>query len=298
MTNPSPGVENDALLERSLAELRPKLHCYLARLTGSVIDGEDVLQEALVKALEAIGGGVAVANVEAWLFRIAHNAALDFLRRRARQEAIRSGEDPEMIVDPRDEAAERIAAAAALDSFMRLPVARRSTVILRDVLGYALEEVAGILGMSLAAVKAALHRGRVQLREAASEPAERPLPRIDPAERALLAAYIDRFNARDFDAIRDMLADEVRLDLVNRARMRGKREVSGYLGRYSQALDWHLRIGFVEGQPAIIASDIDDAKATPTYFMLLGWERGKVLVIRDFRHARYAIEGAEIVALD
>jgi RNA polymerase sigma-70 factor (ECF subfamily) len=297
MTKPPPGVDHTSL-ERSFAELRPKLHRYLARMTGSVIDGEDVLQEALAKAFEAFADGVIIANVEGWLFRIAHNAALDFLRRRARQQALHSGEDPEMIVDPRDPQAERIAAAAAMHSFMRLPVGRRGTVILGDVLGYSLEEIAGTLGMSIAAVKAALHRGRVQLREAATDPDERPLPRIDPADRALLAAYIDRFNARDFDAIRDMLADEVRLDLVNRARMRGKQEVSGYLGRYAQARDWQLRPGFVEGRPAIIAYDVDDAEAKPTYFMLLGWREGRVLTIRDFRHARYAVEGAEIAVLD
>jgi RNA polymerase sigma-70 factor, ECF subfamily len=297
MTTRPPGVEDRAPLERALAEVRPKLHRYAARMTGSVIDGEDVVQEALAKALEAFAGGAEVANVEAWLFRIAHNTALDLLRRRARQEAIRSGEDPEMIVDPRDPAAERIAAAAALRSFMHLAVARRSTVILRDVLGYSLEDITGVLGMSLAAVKAALHRGRVQLREAANEPDERRLPRLDAAEHAQLLAYIDRFNARDFDAIRDMLADEVRLDLVNRARMHGKEEVSGYLGRYAQAKDWHLRPGFVEGRPGIIASDVNDPEAKPTYFMLLGWKDGRVLTIRDFRHARYAVEGAEIAAL-
>lgn len=291
-------AEDRSSMELSFAELRPKLHRYCARMTGSVIDGEDVVQEALAKAFEAFAGGADIVNVEGWLFRIAHNAGLDFLRRRTRQEAIRSGEDPEMIVDPRDPAAERIAAAAAMHSFIRLPVARRSTVILRDVLGYSLEEIANILGMSLAATKAALHRGRVQLRDAAREPEERPLPRIDPAERALLAAYVDRFNARDFDAIRDMLADEVRLDLVNRARMRGKQEVSGYLGRYSQAGDWHLREGFVDGRPAIIANDVDDPAAKPTYFMLLGWKNGSVLTIRDFRHARYAVEGADIAGLD
>src|SRR5215475_10058674 len=105
MTTRSSDVEGRASLERSFTELRPKLHRYLARLTGSVIDGEDVVQEAMAKAFEAFAGGTDILNLEAWLFRIAHNAGLDFLRHRARQEAIRSGEDPEMIVDPRDEAA-------------------------------------------------------------------------------------------------------------------------------------------------------------------------------------------------
>ena len=71
--------------ERLFGELRPKLHRYCARMTGSVIDGEDVLQEALAKAIEALPNAGPIANPEGWLFRIAHNAALDFLRRRARE---------------------------------------------------------------------------------------------------------------------------------------------------------------------------------------------------------------------
>ena len=80
--------------DRLLAQLRPKLHRYCARMTGSVIDGEDLVQEALLKAIEALGETDALANPEAWVFRIAHNAALDFLRRRARQQAIRSDRTP------------------------------------------------------------------------------------------------------------------------------------------------------------------------------------------------------------
>src|SRR5258707_4445276 len=88
------------VFERVLAELRPKLHRYCARMTGSVIDGEDVVQEALVKAIEAFPQAGSIVHLEGWLFRITHNAALDFLRRRARQEATRSDEDPDMTVDP------------------------------------------------------------------------------------------------------------------------------------------------------------------------------------------------------
>ena len=79
--------ESREAFDRLIGEMRPKLHRYCARMTGSVIDGEDVLQEALVKAIEAFPGSGQIDNSEGWLFRIAHNAALDFLRRRARQEA-------------------------------------------------------------------------------------------------------------------------------------------------------------------------------------------------------------------
>src|SRR5712664_4466835 len=164
--------------DRLLRELRPKLYRYCARMTGSVVDGEDVVQEALVKAIEALPDAGPLASPESWLFRIAHNAALDFLRRRARQNAIRSDEDPDMVIDPAASVDDRQIAAASLRTFMRLPVAQRSSVILMDVLGYSLSEVCEVMDYSLPAVKAALHRGREQLRELAEEPDDAPQPKL------------------------------------------------------------------------------------------------------------------------
>src|SRR5262249_26294316 len=78
-------ADSRAAFDRLLGDLRPKLHRYCARMTGSVIDGEDVVQEALAKAIEAFPDAGGIAHVEGWLFRIAHNSALDFLRRRIDQ---------------------------------------------------------------------------------------------------------------------------------------------------------------------------------------------------------------------
>ena len=287
-------IDRDAF-DRLLGELRPKLHRYCARMTGSVIDGEDVLQDALIKAIEAVDK--TVANPEAWLFRIAHNAALDHLRHRARQEARHADEDPDMIVDPVTPAEDRLAAAANLRTFMRLPVAQRSSVILMDVLGYSLDEIGGVTGASIASVKAALHRGRTRLRELSQEPDNAPLPVLADRERAQLAAYVDRFNARDFDAVRDMLADEVRLELVSKSRLSGRGEVSRYFTNYSRIDDWHLARGFVDRRPALLVRDPADPAGKPVYFVLLGWAGERIMTIRDFRHARYAVADAEIVAL-
>jgi RNA polymerase sigma-70 factor, ECF subfamily len=282
--------------ERVLAALRPRLHRYCARMVGSVIEAEDVVQEALVKAIEAFPRTTAIANAEAWLFRIAHNAALDCLRQRARQQ--RLGSDEAMIADPVDEVHQRQAAAAGLRTFMRLPVLQRSSVILMDVLGYSQEEIVGITGSSIQAVKAALHRGRARLRAAAQEPEEAPPPGLNEADHARLSAYVERFNARDFDAVRDMLAEDVRLDLVSRTRMTGRSEASRYFGNYATVHDWHLQLGFVDRHPAVIARDPRDASGKPSYFIVLQWTGERVSTIRDFRHARYAIEGAEIVVVE
>ena len=90
-----------------------------------------------------------------------------------------------------------------------------------------------------------------------------------------------------------MIADDVRLDLVNRIRMNGKAEVSRYFGNYGKASDWHLVPGLVEGRPAILVFDPNEANGRPKYFMLLSWQAGRVAFIRDFRHASYIIDGAD-----
>jgi len=282
-----------ANLDGLLAEMRPQLHRYCARMVGSVIDGEDVLQDALIKAVESFSPQGGIGNPRGWLFRIAHNTALDFLRRRNRQEALRSAEEVDMIADPADTVGSREIAGASLRTFMRLPLAQRSSVILMDVLGCSLKEVCEVMDSSLPAVKAALHRGRDRLRELAAQPDDLPHPELSKAERDRLGAYVARFNAHDFDAIRAMIADDVRLELVNKTRLNGKAEVSRYFGNYAGVTDWHLVPGLVEERPAILVFDPDQPGAPPKYFMLLQWSGGKVADIRDFRHAAYVIDGAD-----
>jgi RNA polymerase sigma-70 factor (ECF subfamily) len=292
MTSPPPAPPR-ADIDATLAAMRPRLHRYCARMVGSVIDGEDVLQDALIKAVEAHASAAPIQNVEAWLFRIAHNTALDFLRRRNRQDALHAPEEVDMMAGELDDLARREIAASSLRTFMRLPVAQRASVILMDVLGCSLQEVCGIMDFSLPAVKAALHRGRTQLRVLALEPDDAPRPGLSEADRSRLNAYVVSFNARDFDAIRAMIADDIRLELVNRTRLNGKAEVSRYFTNYSRATDWHLVPGQVEGRPALLVFDPAEPGAPPKSFMLLAWSADKVAAIRDFRHAAYAIDGAE-----
>jgi RNA polymerase sigma-70 factor, ECF subfamily len=287
----APPLDRDAF-DALLAELRPKLHRFCARMTGSVIDGEDVVQEALAKAVAAFPASSKVTNREAWLFRIAHNAAVDFLRRRARDENARADTDPDTLMDESiGEAERREIAAAGLRTFMRLPLVQRSAVLLTDVFGHSLRDVSRSLELSIPAVKAALHRGRTRLRVLAREPDETRAPALAEPERALLHAYTERFNARDFDAIRTMLADEVRLELVNRARFHGRGEVGTYFGNYAALEGWRLTPGVLEDRPAALVSR--GAPNPASYFILLEFRDGKVSGIRDFVHARYVTDGAE-----
>jgi len=270
-------------LETRIAELRPKLHRFAARMMGSAFDGEDVVQDALAKALTAREAGVTAANPEAWLFSVTHNAALDALRKRRRREAREAAAIDDVTASSADS---RAAAMAGLRTFLQLPPAQRASVVLADVLGHSLEEVAGTLGMTLAAVKAALHRGRGRLREIASaEPKEIS---ASEAERARLQAYADKFNAHDWDALRALLAEDVRLDLVARTELRGARNVRVYFTRYSERPVWRVSVGSAEGQPALLYRD--NSGAAPAFVVLLEWRDGRIVGIRDFHYARYVMD--------
>ncbi|MDB5070229.1 MAG: polymerase subunit sigma-70 [Candidatus Eremiobacteraeota bacterium] len=284
-------LDRDAF-EALLGELRPKLHRFCARMTGSVIDGEDVVQDALAKAVAAFPGSAKVSNYEAWLFRIAHNAAVDFLRRRARDENARADTDPDTIVDERiGEAERREIAAAGLRTFMRLPVVQRSAVLLMDVFGHSLRDVSRSLDITIPAVKAALHRGRTRLRALAREPDDVRAPLLAEPERSLLHTYTEHFNVRNFDAIRNMLADEVKLELVNRTRFSGRAEVGTYFGNYAALEGWRLTPGVLEGRPAALVSH--GAPSPASYFILFEFRDGTVAGIRDFVHAQYITDGAQ-----
>jgi RNA polymerase sigma-70 factor (ECF subfamily) len=281
----------------ALAALRPKLHRYCARMVGSVIDAEDVVQDALAKAVASLREPVAISNIEGWIFRIIHNAALDYLRQRTRQQKFLASEDASMFPDQVDQVLQRQLAAAGLRTFMRLSASERSAVILMDVLGYSLDEISRITESTIPGVKAALHRGRHRLQTILKEPDDRPPPSLSPLEQTRLLAYIDRFNAHDFDSVRSMLAEDVQLDLVGKTRLRGA-EVGRYFGNYEGVSDWRLCLGMVEGRPAAIVIDPANPKGSPSYFVLLDWRLGSISQIRDFRHARYIVEAAEIIMVD
>lgn len=288
-------VDARGTFDRVLGELRPKLHRYTARMTGSSVDGEDVVQDAMLKAIEAFPAAGTIVNVEGWVFRIIHNAALDFLRRRGRLSALHADNDPDAVADPVSIMDEHQIAATSLRTFMQLPPSHRSSVILMDVLGHSLQEIAEVTGLSIPAVKAALHKGRVRLRELAQQPDGPPHPILDETERARLAAYVERFNARDFDALRDLLADDVRLDLIAKSRRDGRKDVGRYFENYERRADWRLVQGFVDDQPAILVFETDRPDS-PAYFVVLDWRDGLISRIRDFRYARYAAADAGLVA--
>jgi RNA polymerase sigma factor (sigma-70 family) len=272
-----------------VADIRPELHRYCARITGSVIDGEDVVQEVLAKAFYQLSMSVELPPLKPWLFRAAHNAAVDFCRRYDRANVDSLTEVPDDRVGSQDANPETV--RAALSSFLVLPVRQRSAVILKDVLGLSLEEIAEAMESTVPAVKAALVRGRGQLRARAAAASEQPLePGAFKEEMARLNRYAMLFNAKDWDGLRGVLTDEARLDLVSQASRTGK-QVGQYFGRYAQETDLRLVPGLLEGRPAL-AMHAPAASPQPRSFILLEWRGDKVALIRDFKYVPYISHGA------
>jgi RNA polymerase sigma-70 factor (ECF subfamily) len=281
-----------AEFEALVQDIRPELRRYCARMIGSAVDAEDLVQEALTKAYAALPT-TSVANLRGWLFRITHNKAIDYLRRASHQQ-LEYLDEQALVAEPDPPLAGPEMVAVALSLFVQLAPKQRSCVILKDVMGYSLADISELLDATIPEIKAALHRGRTRLRELSKQIRPDTAARLSEQERELLARYIERFNARDFDAVRGMLADEVRLDLVNRTTRAGRAAVGEYFHRYDEVDDWQLGLGTVESRPAILVYAVGAPESQPAYFILLTWANTQVSLIRDYRYAPYVVRDAAI----
>ncbi len=289
-----PAVETPAAsssdFEALVQDIRPELHRYSTRMVGSVVDAEDIVQEALAKAYTSLPA-TEVANMRGWLFRIVHNKAIDHLRR-ANQQRLEYLDENALVAEPDPPLQEGELVALALSLFLKLAPKQRSCVILKDVMGYSLADISEMLDATVPEIKAALHRGRTRLRELAQNMHAGEQPPVHQQEKELLARYIELFNARDFDTVRAMLADEVRLELFNRVSRRGAAPVGDYLHRYDLSNDWLFAPGTVEGRPAILVYNTLEASSQPAYFVLIEWDAEQVAFIRDYRYTPYVMHDA------
>jgi len=291
------------LLERARQEflalvqpVRPDLHRYCARMTGSLADGEDVVQETLARACYELSHMHQPPPLRPWLFRVAHNCAIDHLRRESlrRTEPLETALDIADAIEREPDAvlARQQAVRAALAGFLALAPAQRACVILKDVLEHSLEEIASELVLTVPAVKAALHRGRTALQQQARDAsAQASLPReISPA----LRRYAVLFEARDWDAVRSLLAEDVTLDLVSRRKASGRQAVASYFGNYDRTPHWQVMPGWLDAHEVLGVKRAGDS-AVPDYFIVLDWRDAQVARIRDYRYVPYIASEAQFV---
>jgi len=281
-----------AFLE-TITHLRPQLHRYCARMTGSVMDGEDVVQEALFEAYRKLDKFDESRPLKPWLFRIAHNRSIDFLRRRgARDEAESTAAVSEVISPPEPSA---LGVGRALEQVVAmLPPKERACVLLKDVFDYSLEEIADLVNSTVGGVKAALSRARTKL--AASSPQPKARGTANPELRRVLQLYVERFNRRDWDALRELISADAKLRVVD--TFVGKLADSPYFSNYARwTATWKLVAGEADGETVAVVLLRGEDTWTPYSFVRFNLTDGKIDRIADYSHCPWIASLADSVVM-
>jgi RNA polymerase sigma-70 factor (ECF subfamily) len=280
----------------TITHLRPSLHRYCSRMTGSALDGEDMVQEALFQAYRKLDTFDDRRPLAPWLFQIAHNRCVDFLRRRGVREQVESdaasGEaDATLPVEPVDGAVGK----AVEQLVLALPPKERACVLLKDVFDYSLEEIAELVDSTVGGVKAALNRGRSKL--AARPTVTGPLPARRNENAALFRLYVDRFNQRDWIGLRDLIAADARLEVAD--RFIGSFDGSPYFGNYERLpVSWRLAVGHVDGEAVVIVLHAAATAWTPHALVRLQILSGRIVKITDYSHCPWLLSEATIFVTD
>jgi RNA polymerase sigma-70 factor (TIGR02960 family) len=288
-----------------------QLHCY--RILGSLQDAEDMLQETLLAAWRGLDGFEERASLRTWLYRIATNRCLNLLRSNARRPA---KEVPQMTEPPpptrraeplwlqpypdvlleglpdsapgpaaRYETKEAVA-LAFVAGLQRLPPLQRTTLVLRDVLGFSTGESAAILDTSEASVKGALQRARAALAERRIDPSRAPAS-DSPQERELVGRFADAFARGDTAAVVALLTDDAWVTMPPYPfEYQGKEAITVFLEHRARLRGAPMRLvpTRANGQPAF-GCYLDDhyaPVARPFSFVVLTLDGGQISAITAF----------------
>jgi RNA polymerase sigma-70 factor (ECF subfamily) len=216
-----------------LIPLRPGLHRYCRRLTGNLWDAEDLAQDTLLRAFATLGSmHQSIENPRAYLFRTATNGWIDTLRRRGSESDALAAQPGPAAASAPPPGAVRDAGATVLQY---LSPQERAAVVLKDAFEMSLEEIGDVLGTTVGAVKAAIHRGRARLREIESEDAtHRPA-----ASPELVDRFVAAYNAKDLPALLGLMLDTGSVENVGCGVQFGREAFSGKDGWFHAAVYGH-----------------------------------------------------------
>ena len=233
---------------------RRELHVHCYRILGSFQDAEDLIQETLLSAWQALDRFDG-RSLRAWLYRIATNRCLNYLRDNARRpkvapvpessspfaEAIPRDEPwwlepyPDSLMDDvalgpeaRYDARESIA-LSFVAGLQRLPTQQRAALVLRDVLGFSASEAAEMLESTPASVNSALQRARRRVEHLGAVPDHVPRVRSED-EAKTVDRFIDSFQQGDLEGVIALLSDDARFTMPPEpGELRGPGVIAEYL---------------------------------------------------------------------
>lgn len=264
---------------------RTELHAHCYRMLGSVHDAEDALQDALLRAWRALARFEGRSSLRSWLYRIATNTSLDMIARRPKRvlptgygPAADPGEGPgEPIVESvwlepypdeqlgledgyaapeaRYERRESVE-LAFIAALQNLPPRQRAVLILREVLGFSAQEVAGSLDTTTASVNSALQRARKTIDERLPEYSQQTTLRSlgDAELTKIVESYVDAWERCDVDAVVAMLTEDATFAMPPlRTWFGGRDAIAVFLARWplSGAWRWRCVRARANGQPAL-----------------------------------------------
>ncbi len=227
--------QHETPVSDDLEQFRSELTGYAYRMLGSAFEAEDAVQESLVRAWRALDRFEGRSALRTWLYRITTNVCFDMLQGRQRRarpmdlgpsspaDSLLGAPLPEITwIEPAPEAillpqgadpaevaiARESVRLAFMTALQHLPARQRAVLILREVLRWSAEEVAGLLETTVASVNSALQRARATLTDLA--PAESdPFRPMDDDQQALLSRYVEAFERYDLDSLVALLHDDV-----------------------------------------------------------------------------------------
>jgi len=276
-------------------DIRPKLHRYASKMLGSAIDGEDILQDALATAFFKLSSLVNIEKLESWLFSIIHNKSIDHLRKndhfhKQLDEEIEMYDSQTDLLEVKSEINEAIEIIVT-----KLPPKERACVVLKDMMGFSLIEIADIVQSTTGGVKSALNRGRRKLSilERDADKKETNL-----GERKLIEHYLKLFNKQDWVGVQQLLKVDARLEIVGMGESIGRDHIKdNYFVNYSNwKWNWQLDFAIVDGKEMIVHfKQLKNGVWIPHAIVQLKWKNGEVCRIRDYIHVDYLLNYSNVV---